>query len=449
MAAVPIVLDWKVLIRKFKASVKDIHSDLFEHLQHGLMDKFVGRMFSAGLIPDALLSPDMDSNSKYVKVMGQFRSIMNDESLEESERHCCKFLDVLNNMGDIVRSRIAKKLKESWVSDAQSLNIELTRIGKASMHSQEVGSGENDDDFVNTHHKQRYNEMKLEKLEKTKRQLTDDRYFSEAQPSGDDNDGSNKVWAMGSDHLDKDARLKEAMSLFTDLSHHSSNCSLIHVTLSDNSIYYDLEMIREGVQHTGSTIKSRISLDKQRKELESEPMDTQEDQRSDKLCQQQNPDSSSLSITSTHKTSVPETRIDISISSPVREEDRCTGRRRSLSSPAVITNMKFHSLAHSDLNQDKSEMIFPNGLSTTTAAIPASGIRNEVLEKLAEISDRLSCIESRQAENLSVQTQTECCCNQMAKELQEKSKEISDLKSRLEENKTFITQLLDALKRNN
>lgn len=424
MAAVP---DLELLIRKFKDRVQGISAALYDGLKHSLMNDFVLRMCSAGLVPESLLSPEIDSNSKYVKVMGQFKSIMNNESLEESERHCCKFLYVLKNMGDVVCSRIAEKLKESWISDAKSLNIKLTRIGKT-MYSQEVGSGENDDNFVNAYHKQRYIEMRQEKLAKKNKQLTvadHGKYFIQAQPSG--NGDGNQVWAMGSDHL-RDENHKEVVSVFTDLSFGSSSISsVVRLTVSDDLKHFDdLEMIREGVQHcqlnkqdTESTMKPRMSLDKQRKEpvLElSSPMDTEED-NDQRRHQQQNLGSP---ITSTQNTSVPETgtNIDVastSILSQARAGDTGRSRRRSSSLPQSYLN----------------QMIVPNALST---AIPASGIEGEVMEQLKKISDRLSDIE------LSVKTQAECRCQEMIEELHEKDKEIFELKSLLKEKEAAITR---------
>ena len=119
-------LSLKPLARKFKGAVEKIQVDLNEHLQYGSIPKFADELFSAKLIPS-----NIHKKADFNDMMGNVTSGMTVSStLNDLEAHSCLFLEVLEKMDSKVCDRFATNLENSWISDAKSLNVSLTRIGK-------------------------------------------------------------------------------------------------------------------------------------------------------------------------------------------------------------------------------------------------------------------------------------------------------------------------------
>ena len=97
----------KRLRQLLRSVLESKHADLRDVLEHGSLCNFSQLMLSTKLI-----TKDVNNKPDFNNIIGSFIALMNwKETQDQLESHCCKFLDVLNNLG---LEEVARRIKDAW-----------------------------------------------------------------------------------------------------------------------------------------------------------------------------------------------------------------------------------------------------------------------------------------------------------------------------------------------
>lgn len=467
------------LKRKFGNSVDKMKIGLKDQLKHGSMSKFVDEMTAARLITDDQKG-DLDLMIGYFKA--SWKVI---ETVKDLEDHCCSFLEILEKMGSEVFDTYARKLEESWISDAKFFDISLSVIGRR--HGQEVDYGR---DYLHIQKSYKYSknkqamtakadymtvkDMEQLRLHADKSQLIrypddDDEYpYPESQEQAmnrNDSKGVSSLWAKSSEN----ARLPLVQPNLPN----RETCTEVYMHDRRTSLSYHI-FISDGLECQGDPVINHAALLHyliEQPNNRPKKTDGQSGVKADSTqpssatsTQQLNEErNSELSPTAPRHQGTSELSDLATLTSINQQTDSHTatttahiaqmrGELTDQKPFPTTSNPKFSSASVSsdfycDTNVGQEEksrtLIVPRGSTATDMASTATSVmsNDQMMAEVMKISNRLSHLELEQTK-----TQTKCChCSQMEEELQKKNVEIAELKAQLKTNEHFIEQLLNKL----
>lgn len=246
----------KPLARKFKRAVEKIQVDLNEHLQYGSIPKFANELFSVKLIPS-----NIHKKADFNDMMGNVTSGMTVSStLSDLEVHSCLFLEVLEKMDSKVCDKFATDLENSWISDAKSLNVSLTRIGKRYSTPSQVDDKQSDSidyrKYFRDKQKSKYSKKKRKNISSDSLKAPQHQVMPRTEENGylcsdttesttSENDANKRLWMTtplqaqilsGSTSLPPTELVllkRAAVTVITETPSHNRRTSLSHVFYSD------------------------------------------------------------------------------------------------------------------------------------------------------------------------------------------------------------------------
>ena len=437
----------KSLARKFKRAVEGIQVDLNEHLQYGSIPKFADELFSAKLIPS-----NIHKKADFNDMMGNVTSGMTVSStLNDLEAHSCLFLEVLEKMDSKVCDRFATNLENSWISDAKSLNVLLTRIGKRYSTPSQVDDKQSDSfDYRKYFHdkqKSKYSKKKRKNISSDPLKAPQHQVMPRTEENGylcsdttesttSENDANKGLWMTtplqaqilsGSTSLPPTELVllkRAAVTVITETPSHNRRTSLSHVFYSDgisgDAVFSDALLLQPLI---ANNVKNDLKL-------------VSTGQHSSPIVSSSGQQACSPPQSKTNASARTQAAHDSITSGETTDQNSTYYRRRSSSIPD-----KFPSFPS---NQSESK---GDGINRTEIVAGGSSSRVSSLITNEQIMrNQFSCLEleeqsaSRSTTKLESSNAHHCLsCEKLHEELHQKNTQIAVLEARLEE-KTFLIQ---------